>query len=204
MIRNRTTDHSSRRSSFAARAASRGGAAALVGMLTLVAFGSVARADSPSDTRATYTTGNVTTCADIGLPNDTMVGSTSDANASDANVSGVVATNAGATQPGTGEELNVTITGSAVIDAVMVKGGNGYNTYTDATYLPPTLGPPQHYIAPLNNGGNVPVISHWFVCYAPGTQVPAGAIGGIGLAAVTGAGFIFLQRRRRHAAATLS
>ncbi len=25
--------------------------------------------------------------------------------------------------------------------------------------------PTQHYISPLNPGGNVPAISHWFVCY---------------------------------------
>jgi hypothetical protein len=37
--------------------------------------------------------------------------------------------------------------------------------YSNPSVLPPNLQPDQHYISPLNNGGNVPTISHWFVCY---------------------------------------
>ena len=88
-------------------------------------------------------------------------------------LSGTVAENAGAVQPGKGQEVNVTILGdNVVIDAVVVKGGNGYNVYEDPTFLPPALQPPQHYISPFNNGGNIPAISHWFLCYGPTQQQP--------------------------------
>src|SRR5436189_265862 len=80
------------------------------------------------------------------------------------------APNSGTIHPGQGEELNVTVTNpDVVVDAVVVKGGNGYNVYPNPSapppILPPALPPPQHYIAPLNGGGNVPALSHWFVCY---------------------------------------
>jgi hypothetical protein len=121
----------------------------------------------PSDSRATMVSGNVTTCAGAGFAGDIQVGSSSNSNASDANISGVVKTNAGTTQPGTGQEVDITLlNGSAVIDAVIVKGGPAYNVYSDSAVLPPALGPDQHYISPLNPGGNVPTISHWFVCYS--------------------------------------
>jgi hypothetical protein len=49
--------------------------------------------DRPSDGRATFVTGNATTCSDVGFASDTPLGSTGDAH--DANVSGTVTTNAG-------------------------------------------------------------------------------------------------------------
>ena len=73
--------------------------------------------------------------------------------------------------------MNVTLVNpAAVIDAVVVKGGNGYNVYSNPSFVPPTLGPPQHYISPFNGGGAVPAISHWFVCYHLTTPPPAGSI----------------------------
>lgn len=167
---------------------------------------SAAWADSASDPRATAAvSGNVTTCSAVGLSGDTVVGSSSNANAGDANISGTVAANASSVQPGSGQEVNIAVTGTpgtVVIDAVVIKGGNGYNTYTNPTYLPPMLQPRQHYIPALNNGGNVPTISHWFVCYHldPGAmtpEVPAALM----LPLVGGAAFaawIFVSRRRRH------
>jgi hypothetical protein len=143
----------------------------MVGIVALaigstVVFSGVATADSPSDERATFHDGNVTTCEGAGFGDSTQVGADGNGSAADENVSGAVATNAGAIQPGQGEELNVTILGTnVVVDAVVVKGGNGYNVYEDESVLPPAAQPPQHYISPLNNGGNVPAISHWFVCY---------------------------------------
>jgi hypothetical protein len=162
-------------------------------------------ADCASDPRATATvSGNVTTCSAIGLGVDTMVGSSSNANAGDANVAGTVTANAGSVQPGSGQEVDIALAGtpgSVVIDAVVVKGGNGYNTYTNSTYLPPTLLPRQHYIPPRNNGGNVPTISHWFVCYHldPGAMTPEVPVA-ILLPVAAGAGFaawVFVSRRRR-------
>jgi hypothetical protein len=145
-----------------------GVAALAVGMS--LAFAGVASADSASDDRATFVDhpqGSVTTCDDVGLPDDDfIIGADGNGSDSDANVSGVVGTNTGPIHTGQGEELNVTILGSnVVIDGVVVKGGDGYNLYEDSSVLPPSLQPPQHYIAPFNTGGQVPGISHWFVCY---------------------------------------
>jgi Domain of unknown function (DUF5979) len=125
-----------------------------------------APAASASDPRATFVDGNVVTCAEAGITAPAgsvliQMGSDNNNNAADVNVSGVVA-------PHTpeGEEVNVTLLNSSVvIDAVVVKGGPAYNLYTNPTFLPPTLLAPQHYISPFNSGGNIPTISHWFVCY---------------------------------------
>jgi hypothetical protein len=121
--------------------------------------------------------GNVVTCAGAGFAGSIQMGSPTNANASDANVSGTVKTNAGSIQPGQGQEVDVAITGAGVaIDAVIVKGGPAYNVYANAGVLPPALGPDQHYISPLNGGGNVPTISHWFVCYHLTTPPAAGSL----------------------------
>jgi hypothetical protein len=144
-------------------------AALAIGMT--VVFTGVASADSASDPRATFVPQEgptVTTCEGAGLPaDDLIIGADGNGSDDDDNLSGEVVENAGDIQPGTGEELNVTIESDAnvVIDGVVVKGGNGYNLYSDPSVLPPALDPPQHYIAPLTGGGKVPGISHWFVCY---------------------------------------
>jgi hypothetical protein len=154
-----------RRATLRARIAGSVGVVALAAGMSL-AFTGVAAADTPSDARATFHEGNATTCDDVGFGDSVQVGADGNASASDSEVSGVVVTNAGTIQPGQGEEVDVTILGSnVVIDAVVVKGGNGYNVYDDPSVLPPSLQPPQHYISPLNGGGNVPAVSHWFICY---------------------------------------
>lgn len=120
---------------------------------------------SPSDDRAEFHRGNVTTCDQIdGVPADAVqLGAHGWDDAADAYVTG---TTAGTTR------LNVDITdegeaAGVVVEAVVVKGGNGYNVYRDP-YVPPTLEPAQNYISPYNDGGNIPDISHWFVCYSLG------------------------------------
>jgi hypothetical protein len=138
-----------------------------------------AAAQSPSDSRARFVEGNVTTCAGVGFAADLQVGSSSNTSAGDAHVVGTVKTNAGAAHAGQGQELDVATLGTGfVIDAIVVKGGPAYNVYTNPSVLPPALGPDQHYISPFNHGGNVPTISHWFICYHAGpaptttTQAP--------------------------------
>lgn len=164
------------RRSLRARIASVVGVVALAAGMT-VAMTGIAGADTASDGRADFSDGNVTTCEGVGFPDSTQVGADANGSASDANVSGEVSTNAGPIHTGEGEELNVTILGSSVvIDAVVVKGGNGYNVYSDPSVLPPALQPPQHYISPFNNGGNVPAISHWFICYHEGETPTEGAL----------------------------
>jgi hypothetical protein len=156
---------------------------AAVALGALGVFAGTAGADTASDDRATFVPQGqgptVTTCAQIGLDNEgEMQVGADDASASDDNVSGVVKTNQNPDQqPGTGEELDVTIlTPTVVIDAIVVKGGNGYNQYDTEAVLPPALQPDQHYISPLNNGGKVPAISHWFVCYHLGEEPLTGSL----------------------------
>jgi hypothetical protein len=122
----------------------------LGGALAVVGFVGTAGADFPSDDRATFVEGNATTCSDVGFPNDTLLFVNGANNGSDANVSGTVS--------GGGTLLNVTNTGGVEIHAIVVKGGNGYNVYS--TNVP-------NMISPLTNGGQLPSISHWFVCYGP-------------------------------------
>jgi hypothetical protein len=165
------------------RATLRARVAGLVGVVALaigmtVAFTGVAVADSASDNRAEFfDAANATTCSDVGFADSTFVGANANSPASDSNVSGVVKTNAGSIHTGQGEEVDVTILGTnVVIDAVVVKGGNGYNVYSNSAVLPPTLQPDQHYISPFNNGGNVPAVSHWFVCYHTSEEPTTGSI----------------------------
>ncbi|HEX6685499.1 MAG TPA: DUF5979 domain-containing protein [Candidatus Limnocylindrales bacterium] len=129
-------------------------------------------ASAPSDSRAEYHSGNVTTCAQTeNVPDDDVqIGAQAAATAQDIFISGTTSD---------GKYVNVTITpagvaAGVVIDAVVVKGGDGYNVYRDP-YVPPTLPSPQNYISPLTNGGNIPDLSHWFVCYHAGT-VPGGGV----------------------------
>jgi hypothetical protein len=92
--------------------------------------------------------------------------------AGDPNVSGVVQPHAGG-----GEELNVTLLDpNVVIDGIVVKGGDGYNLYTESAVLPPALPSPQGYISPLVGSSNVPAISHWFICYHKTTPLPTGSL----------------------------
>src|SRR4051812_35860418 len=122
---------------------------------------------TPSDIRASFQDGNAVVCAQVGFPGDDQLGALRNNSASDGNVAGSAAVNSGTIQPGQGEEVDVTVSNqNVVVDAVVVKGGNGYNVYPlpggPPPILPPALPPPQHYIAPFNGGGNVPALSHWF------------------------------------------
>jgi hypothetical protein len=124
--------------------------AALTVVLMGAAMAGTAVADSPSDPRAEFHPGNATTCSDVGFPGDTILFVNGANNGSDANVSGTVS--------GGGTILNVTNNGGVEIHAIVVKGGDGYNQYSSNV---------PNMIPPLNNGGQLPSISHWFVCYGP-------------------------------------
>jgi hypothetical protein len=53
-----------------------------------------------------------------------------------------------------------------VIDVIVVKGADGYNIY-EADDAPFT-----DLRAPTNNGGQIPAISHWFICFHTEEQPP--------------------------------
>jgi hypothetical protein len=113
----------------------------------------------------------------VGFPDADQVGAPQNNAAGDANVTGTPGPNTGPIHTGQGEEVNVTITNPDVfIDAVVVKGGNGYNVYSNQQVLPPAVLAPQHYISPLNGGGNVPDLSHWFICYRLTTRLVGGTL----------------------------
>jgi LPXTG-motif cell wall-anchored protein len=132
---------------------------------------------TPSDSRAQFFEGNVVLCGGVGFAGSDQLSAVGNNSANDANVAATAQLNAGPVQPGQGEEVNVTITNpAAVIDAVVVKGGNGYNVYANPVFLPPGLPAPQHYISPLNGGGEVPNLSHWFICYHLTTPPPVGSL----------------------------
>jgi hypothetical protein len=111
---------------------------------------------SAEDPRATTVPGdNATTCLpdaqdDVSFAGSTQVGATGGGDAGDGNVSGV----------SDGQFLDVTILNPlVVIDAIIVKAGNAYNVYG------PEDAPFSDLRAPLTNGGQLPEISHWFICY---------------------------------------
>lgn len=125
-----------------------GVALALIGAAGVVALGGFASAAQPSDNRAVFHDGNVTTCAQVGFGSSTQT-------EGDSNVTADVSDHAGG-----GDELNVTVVGAnIVIDAIVVKGADGYNVYSSAV---PSM------IPPLTNGNQNPAISHFFICYHVG------------------------------------
>jgi hypothetical protein len=61
-----------------------------------------------------------------------------------------------------GKLLNVTANGATFVLGVVVKGGNNFNAYTVVgNAIPPDMK------SPLNNGGQLPTISHYTICYDP-------------------------------------
>jgi LPXTG-motif cell wall-anchored protein len=124
---------------------------------------------TPSDPRADFFPGNATTCGQVGFPDDVQIGADDSDDAADPFVVGTTT----GIDP---DRLQVEITpagvaAGVVVHAVVVKGSNGYNVYT-APFVPPDEAPPQNYISPKNDGGNIANISHWFVCYTFGGVVP--------------------------------
>jgi hypothetical protein len=155
-------------------------AVALVAGLTVALTAGSAGAASPSDPRADFHSGNVVNCGQIGLPDDTLAFANGTGSIDDGNVSGVVVN---------GTTVNVDDPApGVVIHAVVVKGGPAYNVYSTnsgtppGNHVPPAEDLPTEYISPLNGGGNVPTVSHWFICY--GGEVPPPETGSLAVTKV--------------------
>jgi hypothetical protein len=123
--------------------------------VALFGFTGTARAaddPAPEDPRATVVAGNATTCAAVGFADDSSIGADEDGDDSGDGIHGVAE----------GQYLDVTVDADAnvVIDAIVVKGGPAYNVYPGTVHT--------DLRAPTNGGGNIPGISHWFVCYHEG------------------------------------
>jgi hypothetical protein len=144
-----------------------GGALLLAGALFAgVATTIASAAPSPDDPRAElHDNANVTTCAQVGFPNDAIVGSNGSPQASGtvtASPDGLISVTI-SDHVGGGQEINITLTPPALIHATIVKGGNAYNQYP-GTVL-------NALIAPFVGKDQIPAISHWFICYDPSPPV---------------------------------
>ena len=113
------------------------------GLALAIALPSTAVATSPisGDDRATAYPGNAVDCDDAGLAGQILQGVTYFTNIQ-------------------GTHLAITSVPSGFeVTGIVVKGSNAYNVY-----------PPQYRLglhAPLNDGGQIPQISHWYVCGQP-------------------------------------
>ncbi|MEU6642213.1 hypothetical protein ABZ863_06645 [Saccharomonospora sp. NPDC046836] len=105
---------------------------------------------SKEDPRAEITPGNATTCADAGLAGTLLE-------------KGVDFTFVKGGQ----EDQFVTIetvAAGVTVSGIVVKGGPAYNIYVPGERGLAVTPPWEKLRSPLNRGGNIPVISHWYVC----------------------------------------
>jgi len=122
-----------------------------VGML-FTAFGLVS-STSATVSNPVLVESNATTCAGVGYPNSLQY---------DGSTTSSVYVGPLFTATVTSDQF-VTISAVAAgvtFQAIVVKGGDGYHVYN-----PPVA----NMQSPLNGGGNVPALSHWYACY---TYVP--------------------------------
>ncbi|EID55266.1 hypothetical protein [Saccharomonospora xinjiangensis] len=115
--------------------------------------------DAGQDPRAEVHDGNAVDCEDFGGGILVKVGD-------DEKIENVALTYEGGV-PGQDQYLTITEVPSGIdVTAIVVKGGDGYNVYVPgARDLLETV-PWADLRAPLNNGGNIPAISHWYACGA--------------------------------------
>ncbi|WP_020664981.1 hypothetical protein [Amycolatopsis benzoatilytica] len=122
---------------------------AAVAGLALLGTATSALACTTDDGRAKPIEGNATTCAQAKVPGDLL-------GAGDLTVTG-----------GTQQDkyLNVTAVKDGVtVNAIVVKGGPGFNVYVPGQRGLSATPPWEKLRSPLNGGGQVPTISHWFAC----------------------------------------
>jgi hypothetical protein len=127
--------------------------------------GSSKAAPPPGDDRTgvqSYS-GNVTTCAQIGMSDATQIGGGTGSY-----------TTGGWDIASDGTDLTVNaVADGQQIDALVVKGGDGYNIY-DSSFFGSNDLPVGDIHAPLVGSPpkNVPTISHWFACTGPADSNP--------------------------------
>jgi len=192
---------------MAAAAAAVLGAGLVWGATAGAAAAVVAQIPAPAPT---VIPGNPTTCAAAGIGGEILLsGVDSDGDSGDAGTGTVSDDN---------KTLTVTINPGFTATGIVVKGGPDANLFTGPFVGPITIEGMQ---SPLNPGGNIPDISHWFVCgmasmttttpptttvtvtttTAAGLPVTGPATTGLVAAGVAlvagGATTLFLLRRRR-------
>lgn len=103
-----------------------------------------AGADTPpvsGDDRATAYPGNAVTCEDAGLPGEILEGVRYFTNTAGTHL------------------VIVSVPEGFEVTGTVIKGANGYNVYGPGDRI--------GLHAPLNDGGQIPQISHWYVCGQP-------------------------------------
>ncbi|OQO92381.1 hypothetical protein B1813_09250 [Saccharomonospora piscinae] len=73
----------------------------------------------------------------------------------------------------TSSDKHVTVTDvpdDIVVTAIVVKGGPGYNVYVPGERELSSEAPWEDLRSPVNPGGQIPTISHWFVCGAEASE----------------------------------
>ncbi|WP_019819271.1 hypothetical protein [Saccharomonospora saliphila] len=135
-----------------------------IGLVTGWASTASATEEAAEDPRAERHDGNVTTCAEFGggilisLGDDEAVENTPE-----------LVYEGG--QPNQDRHLTITeVPDDLTVTAVVVKGGPAYNVYVPGENGLSATAPWEDLRAPLNPGGNVPTISHWFAC---GEEAPS-------------------------------
>lgn len=124
-------------------------AAAALACGALVVAATSAQAAVTDDPRATSHDGNVKTCAAAGLPGELV-------DKSSLEYTGGV--------PNVDQYLTVTAENGVFVTGFVIKGGPAYNVYEPGVNGLSWAPPWEDLRAPLNRGGNVPTISHWFAC----------------------------------------
>ncbi|MEV4145283.1 LPXTG cell wall anchor domain-containing protein [Amycolatopsis sp. NPDC049691] len=129
------------------------GAVAIMALTTAALIGTAgsALACVPGDDRAEGTVGNATKCADIGLGKAIDVSDLLEVDG------------------GTNKDQYLTVKSvpkGVTVAAIVVKGGNEYNTYRPGKKGLSATPPWEKLHAPMvgKNFQNVPAISHWFAC----------------------------------------
>lgn len=132
------------------RAAAAAGALAVAAAVTGAVFATSAQAAETDDPRAVAFDGNVSTCEGAELAGEII--DPSDLTYEDGEID---------------VDQSVTITGVAegvTVTGIVVKGGNAYNVYEPGLRELPADVPWEDLVAPINDGGQQPALSHWFVC----------------------------------------
>lgn len=131
--------------------------------VTVVVLGMTvwAAAEEPppsGDTRAISHAGNASDCAGAGLAGEALA-EWSDEGKDTANV-----TFEGG-EPERDQYLTILdVADGFTVSGIVIKGGDGYNVYVPGARGLPSDPPWRDLNAPLVGNGNVPQISHWFVC----------------------------------------
>ncbi|WP_370542079.1 LPXTG cell wall anchor domain-containing protein [Amycolatopsis sp. FDAARGOS 1241] len=127
--------------------------------LALLGTATSALACYTDDTHANPVGSNATTCAGAHLPGTTVT----QENAAE------VFTFTGGTSKD--KYLNIEkVADGVTVEAIVVKGGDGYNVYEPGKRKLSTTPPWENLRSPLNGGGKQATISHWFACIDKKTQ----------------------------------